>query len=101
VLTHHPDWYSPDHAIFVKRQRGTEAMKPAWRTEDDRHILPLHFATPDGVVTKLLLWSQAAGDLRNRFVIDPEYLPTLEAAEQAAEPPQYLAPPRGAVRVRP
>ncbi len=100
VLTHYPDWYSPDHAVFVKRQIRTEAMKAGWRTTDDTHILPLPFVAPDGTVTKLLLWRQAAGDLHNRFDIDPAYLPTLRAAELAAEPADYHTPPPGAVRVR-
>jgi len=100
VLTHYPDWYSPDHAVFVKRQIQTEAMKAGWRTTDDKHILPLPFVAADGAVTKLLLWRQAAGDLNNRFDIDPAYLPTLRAAELAAEPADYHTPPPGTVRVR-
>lgn len=108
VLTHYPEWYSPDHAIFVKRQRHTEEMLPFWRAEvgpaGDRrveHILPLAFATPDGEVTKLLVWVQAADELERRFDIDPEYLPTLLTIQRAAEPPAYHSPPPGTVRVRP
>jgi hypothetical protein len=94
VLTHHPWAYPVEPEVFVERQRHRDD----WPNTPSE--LPVGFARPDGMVTKLLLDAASVERVGQQYEADPGYLSALR--ERAATEPGlfYAHPPAGAVRSR-
>ncbi len=105
VMTKAPNLYNPQHEVFVERQiHNDDAYRldaVAGAPADYRVALPLGFGRDNGEITKILANRESAKRLTQRFVISPEYLPTLLAAAEASETPIYIHPPKRTVRAEP
>ncbi len=104
VLEHAPWAYHPEHEIFCERQTHIEPVRMSAADDPKAGKVvgpPLAFGREDGTVTKLLVSRECVGRLAERFVISPDYLPTLLAECERCEKPGYVHPPAGAVRAKP
>lgn len=90
ALTYTPMIYNPEPEIFIERQAGTE----------DGAVLPVAFATADGVVTKILTDAASIRQLPVLYRVDASYFQQVVAAHREETGMFYLTPPVGAIYTR-